>query len=239
MKNRSGYLISIYIVLSILHITFIILDSKFGIYATKPLLMATLGWWFYLMTKNKFTIPSKLFLIGMFSSLFGDTFLMFHGEEFFLLGLASFLVAHIFYIFSFFKYPRFSNGIIIQKPLKSMPFLLYLLVVAGFLWENLGEMKLPVLFYSFVITIMAISAMNMKNRIDFRSFLLILSGAILFVISDTVIAINKFKSTGLPEILNRLIIMTSYLIGQYLLAKGNANSAGIKLNSPPIVGSPK
>ncbi len=197
MKNHTGYLISIYIVLSILHLTFIVLDSKFGIYATKPLLMATLGCWFYLRTKSNFTISSKLFLIGIFSSLVGDTFLMFHGEEFFLLGLASFLVAHIFYIFSFFKYPRFSNGIIIQKPLKSMPYLLYLLVVASFLWENLGEMKLPVLFYSSVITLMAISAMNMKNRIDFQSFLLIISGAILFVISDTVIAINKFRSCSL------------------------------------------
>lgn len=240
MKNNKSYLITIYLIISFLYLLFISFELQIGIYATKPLLMAVLAWWYYSRTMyNQKFIPSKYFLTGILFSLLGDTFLMFQGNDFFLFGLSSFLVAHILYILSFVKYPKFYEGVIAKKPLISLPFLLYMIVVTGFLWENLGNMKLPVLLYSAVITLMAICAMNMKNRIDFYTFLFIISGAMLFVISDTVIAISKFKFTDLSAIPNRLIIMASYLAGQYLLAMGSSNAAKIQSNSSPVMGSPK
>ena len=230
MKDQPAYLLSLYFIVAILHLVFIYLSNEYGIYATKPMLMAILAWWFYLKTKASKKLPLKYFLSGIIFSMFGDILLMFKGEDFFLFGLVSFLIAHIFYIIWFVKYPGFKDGAIAQKPIKSIPFLLYLIAIVSTLWGNLGDMKMPVIVYSTVITFMAICAANMKNRVNPEAFIPVVGGAILFVISDSIIAISKFNSTDFPENVNRTMIMSSYIAGQYLLAIGSYKAIGCGSN---------
>jgi uncharacterized membrane protein YhhN len=45
-------------------------------------------------------------------------------------------------------------------------------------------------------------------------------GAILFILSDSVIALNKFKSDDLNIPMPRLIIMVTYILGQFLIVEG-------------------
>lgn len=78
-------------------------------------------------------------------------------------------------------------------------------------------MKIPVMAYMVIISIMVIMAGFRYQRVNLLSFQLILAGAILFVISDTLLAINKFvqhfESSG-------VLIIATYMLAQYLITMG-------------------
>jgi uncharacterized membrane protein YhhN len=87
----------------------------------------------------------------------------------------------------------------------------------SFLYGDLAEMKLPVIIYATVILTMLSGAINRKEKVNRRSYLLVLGGAILFVISDSSIAINKFS---LPFESSEIVIMSTYVMAQYLIVTG-------------------
>jgi uncharacterized membrane protein YhhN len=211
-------------------------NFQWGIFLTKPLLLTTLSLWFYLSIKDRFDAFSRWMLAGFVFSIGGDTLLMFvegGGEHFFLLGLGSFLAAHLCYISAFLKYPGWKDGRVNRKPLLLLPLLIFLVVFSWFLWNDLpAAFKVPVLVYSSVITGMATAAMNMGGRVSAKVARLLLAGALLFVLSDSLIALNKFKGEMLviPQV--RVLIMATYLAGQFLLAKGGvAAHEGAKVSS--------
>jgi len=79
----------------------IVLHVKWLDYLCKPLIMISIGGYFFMKSKN---IDIKVVRLAMFAflfSLFGDSFLMF--PEFFIPGLASFLVAQIFFMFLYHR----------------------------------------------------------------------------------------------------------------------------------------
>lgn len=110
----------------------------------------------------------KWIIFALFFSWLGDVSLMFHQEDplFFLLGLSSFLVSHVFYIL-FFHFIR------IKEMVKSRWYLLlivaiYYAVIIVILSPHLGDMKLPVRIYAVVISFMFLLAMHMvfiKKRV--------------------------------------------------------------------------
>jgi uncharacterized membrane protein YhhN len=56
-----------------------------------------------------------------------------------------------------------------------------------------------------------------KGRTSDKSFLLIYFGALLFIMSDSMIAINQFIE---PIIYGRFLIMFTYISAQYLIVIG-------------------
>lgn len=84
------------------------------------------------------------------------------------------------------------------------------------MYDDLGEMKLAVIAYAFVILSMLASAINRLRKVNSTSYWLVLTGAGLFVISDSVLAINKFS---LP-FNGSDVIMSTYVIAQYLIITG-------------------
>ncbi len=222
-KNGNNLLIG-YTTLSALNIIAGLFSWDWLGYATKPLLISVLALWYYQHSKNvRNNNFSKAFLTGLCFSVVGDTLLMLvksKGEMFFLLGLASFLIAHIFYVLSFSLYPALKTGIIAKNPLLILPFLAMLSLTTWFLWPDLGALKFPVLIYAIVIITMWGFCYNMRNRVPRHVAQTLFIGAALFVLSDFTIAFTKFKFTGLSPTVGGLIIMSTYLIGQYLLASG-------------------
>ncbi len=85
------------------------------------------------------------------------------------------------------------------------------------LYPNLKSFTIPVILYVIVISLMAIFALNRKNRVTPSSFKLIFLGAVLFVISDSFIALNKFL-IQIPY--NGVWVMLTYMLAQYLIAEG-------------------
>ena len=80
-------------------------------------------------------------------------------------------------------------------------------------------MMIPVGVYTSVITVMGISAAIRPNSVGKESYALVLSGAVIFMLSDSTIALNKFIYNGeLPYA--RVVIMVTYLLAQYLIVQG-------------------
>jgi uncharacterized membrane protein YhhN len=186
----------------------------------KPLIIPVLIGYFDSQVKSITTGIAKWVLFALIFSLAGDVLLMFQAmkEIFFLLGLASFLIAHIFYII-FFHHVR------IRENVKSNPWLLVIVVVyyaalISWLSPFLGEMKLPVRIYGIVISIMFMLAMHMQSIKNKIAGNWMMWGALLFVISDSVLAINKFYQ---PFEAANVIIMLTYGLAQLFIVKGAAS----------------
>ena len=141
-------------------------------------------------------------------SALGDIFLALGGEQWFVYGLGSFLVAHLFYITLFVRnWPR---PFAVSAAHQSVALLLLIAAAAMFawLWPSLGEMRLPVAAYMCALTGMAVTA----TLAGFRAW-----WVVIFMLSDSLIAVGKFKS---PVALSDYIIWATYYATQVLIELG-------------------
>lgn len=186
---------------------------------TKPLLMILLGGYFIALVGGVNTKLKVFLLIALVGSWFGDTFLMLQGTNpsFFIFGLGSFLLAHIAYILAFAKFDAAlpTSGVIITSVL----FFGYSILLSYVLWSGLGEMKIPVILYAFVLTMMGIYGVIKNLRISN----LVVIGAILFILSDSMIAYDKFVE---PFNSSRFLIMSTYISAQFLIIRGMSMRIG-------------
>lgn len=153
--------------------------------------------------------PRRLLGAGLALSVLGDALLEW-SDDLFIPGLLAFLTAHLLYI----------AGLALQwpgwAPLRGLPGLVFAGAVFALLLPGLGPLTLPVGVYSLVIAAMLWRATLGIGRpgVDPTLARLAAAGALLFVVSDAILAINKF-ATPLP--LARLLNMSSYWGGQALL----------------------
>lgn len=223
MKNKSNILLWLFGIFSLVNIIAEAIQFVNLIFATKPVLMMLLSLWFYLKTKEKSNRFTRYILGGFVFSIFGDTLLMFNenvvgGEIFFLLGLGSFLVTHLFYVAAFLDCKKEESGFVGQNKWLFLPFAIFLIMNTAFLWKGIPvDMKIPVIVYSSAIVAMTMSCLNLKTKIPKETFQILFGGVLLFLISDTFIGINKFH-TELPYA--RILIMIPYLLGQYFIGNG-------------------
>ena len=150
-----------------------------------------------------------LIVIGLLFSLAGDVFLMLPRDRF-IQGLLSFLCAHLCYIAAF----GFDGGR--ATPLWSaLPFLLYAALMLRLLWPTLRKMKVPVVVYTLAISVMAWLALTRWLASADAGRLLALVGALLFVASDSFLAVNRFKGrTRLAQ----FSILSAYFAAQWSIA---------------------
>lgn len=189
---------------------------------TKPVLVISLLLWVgYYAVQKGLTKFSKWLIVGLLLCLGGDILLIFQEQDamWFSLGLASFLLGHIAYSISFTRTHRHDHEVAL---LKQKGWLLVL--VAGYavyffsrISPSLGTMVAPVMLYTVVISVMVLLALNRYGKVCDRSFWPIAAGAAIFVVSDSVLAWNKFVS---PVEYSHLSIMATYGGAQFLIALG-------------------
>lgn len=223
MKANIPHLVPFSIFYAVLT-AFHILASSYGDiqplpYFTKPLLMFSLGIFFYQVAPKPLEALGKLVLLALFLSWLGDVLLMFQNYEqlYFLLGLISFLLAHICYVFAFTKTPKTAKSSWKPSLLATIVYLLIGFVSISYLKAGLGAMLIPVIVYSLTIILMNIMAVNRLDKVNTTSFWWVLIGAVSFLISDSILAINKFHS---PIAAASFWIMATYCFGQYAIAVG-------------------
>ncbi|GAB1309561.1 hypothetical protein KH5_22440 [Urechidicola sp. KH5] len=162
--------------------------------------------------------PNKLFLGAIFFSFLGDVFLLYDLELNFILGLSSFLIAHLLYISVFKK--LISNTSIAQKVVAFIPFTGLYVFLMWYLKDVLGAMQVPVFVYGAVICIFGYIAFlhYVKRQTALAGVLVV--GSLLFIVSDSLLAINKFyyKQVGFDE-----IIIITYILAQYSICKFMVN----------------
>ncbi len=150
--------------------------------------------------------------LGLVLSLGGDVALIFESNRAFLIGLVLFLLAHVVYSIAFTARNGFHSADIVSGAV--------LLVVAVpiylYLRPGLGSMQGPVILYMLIIFFMvnrAVSTFFGAAYTTTQAWLLSV-GAILFMLSDLVLAINRFRR---PMEKHRLSLFAYYL-GQLLIA---------------------
>lgn len=129
-------------------------------------------------------------LIGLLLSLGGDVALMFSDRRAFMVGLGLFLLAHVAYAVTFTRLNGFKGPDVFTA-------LVLLAAGVGFytlIRRGLGSMKLPVIGYMLVISLMVNRAMAALWAPAFRNVQawMIMVGAVLFYISDIMLALNRF-----------------------------------------------
>ena len=85
------------------------------------------------------------------------------------------------------------------------------------LYPGLGGMLIPVMVYAIVLLTMGTWAHKRRGATANASFRYVSAGVILFVISDSLIAVNKFAFEVPGE---RLLVMSTYIAAQFLIVQG-------------------
>jgi uncharacterized membrane protein YhhN len=187
---------------------------------TKPLLLLLLLGYFQTHFR---AIPASaysprwkmLFSVALIFAWLGDVLLMFTSANplFFVLGLASFLLMQLCYIVCFVH----EQTIKWRLGVTELLFVLYGIGFFGYLWPHLGALRGPVVGYAVCITLMGVAAYQRRKHVEAVSFAKVLTGAVLFIASDSLIAYAKFLS---DFSVSGFAIMLTYGLGQYLIVEG-------------------
>lgn len=184
-------------------------------FITKPLLIPALTIYYLAATLQK----SYLFLAALFFCWLGDVLLMLQRDEiFFIAGLIAFLTGHMLYIICYRNFRRVGTGLTGPQRIRfTFPIVLAGTGLVTILFPYLGSLQIPVMVYALVITVMAMQALFRYGRTNSKSFTLVFAGAISFMLSDSLLAINRFMQ---PLPLAGLAIMFTYILAQYLIVEG-------------------
>ncbi|UYM18476.1 lysoplasmalogenase [Endozoicomonas euniceicola] len=201
---------AVYFLLSALYIVFMEQLSGFmgaGIKALPVILLMFLVSWRLAGVWRSAMVVALLFSAG------GDILLSFshgsrHSSDLFLAGLGSFLMAQLVYAGLFWTHRTSGPGRV-----GLVIFAFVFMSVAGLLVvPYTGDMQAPVMAY-----ILAIGAMLMGAAICDRPVNRLFAGALLFALSDLVIAVNKFI---MPFAWSGIVIMATYYMAQYFIVVG-------------------
>ncbi|OUS02529.1 lysoplasmalogenase [Flavobacteriales bacterium 33_180_T64] len=184
-------------------------------YIFKPAIVVSLLIFFWMKSASlKFNLRLIIVLALLFS-LTGDLLLMFVdvAPNYFLFGLVSFLLAHIMYCIAFLTHRN--------KTLKPYGFIAILLIYASGLFYllkgGLNDMLIPVIVYMLVILSMSTTAFLRKNNVVKRSYIFVFLGALMFMVSDSILALNKFYA---PLAYSNISIMLTYALAQFFIIIG-------------------
>ena len=188
----------------------------------KPAVMIFLWIWLYESTALQGV--TFWFGIGIFMSLLGDMALLDSSDRMFLLGLVAFLLTHVFYLIGFkdelLNFTAWSTVLILFIYVNSARLLRR--IASAMQANGKGALSIPVIVYGLVISLMLYAAMATMYDPAWKTSaaLLVTVGAILFWISDLVLAWNKFVS---PLKRGRILNILSYHLGQIGLIAGVIN----------------
>lgn len=175
----------------------------------KPALLTALSIYFFLKTRRHRSRQTRLFQTALAFAWLGDVLLM-HRDGF-LAGLGAFLVMQVLYTLVFWKKPKYANAGAVVGIVG------YAVVVFLNCQPGLGGLLLPVLGYLAVVVAMAVAAFSRRGHVSAPSFWLVAVGAVLFVLSDSFIALTRFG--GGPLALDWLV-MPTYAAAQYGIVEG-------------------
>lgn len=163
---------------------------------------------------------NKTFFSALVFCWLGDVLLMFdhYHELYFMMGLGSFLIAHVLLILTYRQLlsveDKFRGT---QRVRLSFPVILAGSGLVVVLFPSLGDLKIPVMVYALALSLMVIQSIFRLGRTTPGSFWLVFLGAILFMLSDSLLAINKFYQ---PILLAGVGVMTTYIAAVYFIVKG-------------------
>ena len=184
----------------------------------KPLILLSLIGYYLASVESR----SFIFIRALFFSWAGDVLLMFtyRAEVFFITGLIAFLISHFLFIQVYRQHRdgNIQNELLgTQKVRYALPIILASTGLIVILYNSLGPLRIPVMMYALVLCVMALTALFRYGRTSKQSFWLVFAGALFFMSSDSLLAINKFLN---PIAGAGVMIMLTYIVAQYLIVEG-------------------
>lgn len=172
--------------------------------------IVTLG--LYAITRRSWVAAAALF-----ASSVGDVMLELQPPNM-VGGMGAFGLAHVFYIAAFAGHLRRET---IQPVGLGLAGLVLAASIALLVWflPDMGKLTLPGLGYQLIITLMVIAAMLSRAPLITRV------GAVIFMLSDSLIALGLYKGIPAPQ----GSVWITYAIAQILLARGFAEAARAKM----------
>lgn len=181
-------------------------------YVAKPATIVFLLVYFWLEKSG--AVPLTWFGLGIVFSVLGDIYLLLQREKI-LPGLFLFLLVHLCYIIGFNLPlpPLTSWSLFFAVVYALMAARIYRQIAAGLARKSLQRMKIPVLVYTAVITLMLLSATLTLSRPDWKAWpsALVFLGAALFFLSDVNQAYYRYVG---PMKRGRVVTMITYHLGQ-------------------------
>jgi uncharacterized membrane protein YhhN len=137
----------------------------------------------------------------------GDVALLGSSETAFRAGLVSFLASHVAWIDALRR--RQGGGRLAAYPALAAVPLTAAVAVNACLWRRTGDDRIPVLVYSAALLAMSLTALD-------RGSPAAAAGGALFLVSDSLLALQKFGVARLPA--GDGLVMATYATAQALLA---------------------
>ncbi|HEY9169517.1 MAG TPA: lysoplasmalogenase [Lutibacter sp.] len=198
----------VFVLISFLDIIGIIFKIESLLFLFKPFILLSL---LFLYSKSVLEI-NKWYATALIFSFFGDVFLIYSGQFPFKIGLVSFLIAHILFIKIVML--RIKKVSFLRVLTVILPFGIFLFLLIFLLKNSLGELLVPVIIYGF--TIATFGVVSLINYLETKSnkSLWMLIGALVFMVSDSLLAINKFYN---PAHILEVFVMITYVLAQYFI----------------------
>jgi uncharacterized membrane protein YhhN len=138
----------------------------------------------------------------------GDVALLGGTDAAFTAGLVSFLAGHVAWIAALRRRP--GGGRLRSRPALALPYLAAFGALNAYLWPRTGKDRIPVVVYSTALLAMSLTAVDSGSP---RAA----TGGTLFLLSDTLLALEKFAGVHLPA--HEGLVMATYTSAQALLAR--------------------
>ena len=219
MQLIKKYGITMFLLVLAFHCACIYLGYEVLRTASKLFLMPLLATWFWANTTNRSSPYHLLIFAGLLFSFLGDLILTRSGETFFLLGMLAFVGTHICNSIYFYKLRSIHVNRMQEAGLAAIILFIITIVVFTLLKPYLSNFTIPILIYMAIISMMAILATNTLSNPSLKKMALafFIPGAALFVLSDGMLAMNKFL---LHQPLLDIVVMLTYGGAQCLLILG-------------------
>ena len=222
MNRLQRFFLFIFLLVSITDIIAILNDNSLWQTISKPLIIPALAAFYISGSKSR----NKLYVLALIFSFLGDVLLL-DKSNLFLFGIAAFLMTQLLYIAIFSK--GLGKSTLAQKFSALFPFSLFFIILISILRPGLNDFLIPVVIYGLAISVFGSVSLLKYLVIKNGASLLLLIGAILFILSDSLIALNKFHE---PRAFYSVTIMLTYIAAQYLISlfmlKSEKNTSRLK-----------
>lgn len=216
--ERTLYLIIASLIL--ISIVFDFFGFKWGFVISKPLTTIAIIGIPLLLIKSKKNAYQRLTIIALIWCCIGDVLLL--DKAYFLFGLIAFLIGHLILIWSFIQ----KNGFLTYK-VPALILLIYGASMYGFLLPYLGEMRIPVSVYILVIMAMAWQGISAYLKASTKEHKCILIGVMLFMLSDSILAIDLFYKSFYTS---GIWVLASYWTALFFIAKASTSDLAYELS---------
>jgi uncharacterized membrane protein YhhN len=157
----------------------------------------------------------KLFALALLFSAAGDAFLAYDGERLFVPGLASFLATHVLYAVVFVLATKgAATPMTTARRVMLAVIPTFAVAYSVVLWPNLGALAIPVVLYIAAIVVMAMLSLRVRA-------IEVPLGAVLFMVSDSLISLEKFlwQAAWIGP-----LVWITYALAQLLITRGMLTS---------------